>query len=267
MKYDGWLGTIYRRERYVTRGRFSRQRFEAGCLAEYAGTFPIVCGDFAFYQFPTREFWDRLFAETPASFRFAFKVPEEITVARWPAHPRQGDRGGKENPAFLDEALFRTQFTRPLEPHAGRVAALVFEFGAFSRSTFATRDEFLARLDRFLGSLPAGFRYGVEIRNPEFLGPRYFDLLANHRVAHVFNAWTRMPSLLAQVEMPGAFTTDYAIVRALLSQGRSYEEAVKTFSPYQLVRAEPRSAGCLAADRRPLGHAPEAGVSVRQQPP
>jgi len=52
-KYEGWLGQIYSRERYTTRGRFSKKSFEAECLAEYAETFPIVCGDFSFYQFPT----------------------------------------------------------------------------------------------------------------------------------------------------------------------------------------------------------------------
>ena len=56
-KYEGWLGQIYTRERYLTRGKFSQKQFEQECLREYAETFPTVCGDFAFYQFPTPEFW------------------------------------------------------------------------------------------------------------------------------------------------------------------------------------------------------------------
>ncbi len=60
-KYEGWLDQIYTRERYTTRGRFSKKKFEAECLAEYAETFPIVCGDFSFYQFPTPQFWRKLF--------------------------------------------------------------------------------------------------------------------------------------------------------------------------------------------------------------
>ena len=58
-KYEGWCGQIYTPERYMTRGRFARKRFEAECLAEYAETFPIVCGDFSFYQFPAAEHWWR----------------------------------------------------------------------------------------------------------------------------------------------------------------------------------------------------------------
>ncbi len=79
-------------------------------------------------------------------------------------------RAGRErNEGFLNPDRFRTRFTRPLEPYAGRVATLIFEFGTFARSTFPTLDDFLTRLDPFLGSLPAGFRYAVEIRNPEYL--------------------------------------------------------------------------------------------------
>src|SRR5438105_3172902 len=66
-KYEGWLGSVYSPQRYATRGKFSKRKFEAECLAEYARTFPTVCGDFAFYQFPTAESWRGLFEDTPAS--------------------------------------------------------------------------------------------------------------------------------------------------------------------------------------------------------
>src|SRR5437899_10907067 len=61
-KYEGWLGQIYSRERYLARGKFSKRTFERECLTEYSETFPTVCGDFAFYQFPTDEFWAKLFS-------------------------------------------------------------------------------------------------------------------------------------------------------------------------------------------------------------
>src|SRR5262249_35560815 len=89
-KYRGWPRPSYSREWYLSRGKFSRKIFEAECLRESARTFPTVCGDFAFYQFPTMEFWDKLFRQTPAGFRFAFKVPEQITCKVFPTHPRYG---------------------------------------------------------------------------------------------------------------------------------------------------------------------------------
>jgi hypothetical protein len=68
------------------------------------------------------------------------------------------------------------------------------------------------------------------------LTPEYFACLRQHRVAHIFNAWTRMPELQEQIEMPEIFTADFTVVRALLRRGRPYEQAVATFSPYKGVQ-------------------------------
>ncbi len=235
-KYEGWAGQIYTPERYLTRGKFSHKRFEDSCLAEYAEVFPIVCGDFSFYQFPTPQFWQKLFASAPDALHFGFKVPEEITVRVWPKHARYGDRAGLDNPSFLNVQAFQALFLDLLEPYRERIDVLIFEFGAFPRGLYEREEDFVKDLDRFLGELPKMWRYSVEIRNPEFLGPLYFAALADRGVAHVFNAWTRMPTIGEQIEIPGAFTADFSVVRALLRQGRPYEQAVQAFEPYTKVQ-------------------------------
>jgi uncharacterized protein YecE (DUF72 family) len=235
-KYAGWLGQIYSRNRYLTRGRFSEKRFQAECLNEYAATFPIVCGDFSFYQFPSESYWKRLFESAPASLKYAFKAPEEITVNLFPTHPRYGTRAGQNNSSFLDALLFQNAFLDLLEPYQERVAVLIFEFGSFPKQTYRSATEFLEQLDPFLASLPPQFRYAVEIRNPEFLGPEYFDCLRGRGVAHVFNAWTRMPAIGEQAAFPDAYTADFTVARALLRHGRPYEQAVAMFTPYQQIQ-------------------------------
>jgi uncharacterized protein YecE (DUF72 family) len=235
-KYEGWLGQIYSRERYLSRGRFSRKTFEAECLREYAETFPTVCGDFAFYQFPTEEFWRRLFARVPASFRFAFKVPEQITCKLFPTHARYGTEAGKANDAFLDTRVLKEMFLRPLWPYREKTAVLIFEFGAFGRRSFAGLGEFLDRLDPFLSALPPQFRYAVEIRNPEFLEKDYFSCLRSHGVAHVYNAWAKMPELRHQMAIPDSATADFLVSRALLRRGRVYQDAVGMFAPYTEIQ-------------------------------
>ncbi len=240
-KYEGWLGSIYTPERYMTRGKFSRRKFEDECLAEYAETFPAVGGDFSFYQFPAPEYWRRLFDSSPSTLLFGLKVPEEITVPKWPGHARYGARAGQANASFLDHHLFEAAFARPLEPYRDRVGTLMFEFGTFAKSVFPNAAAFCEQLDGFLGALPGGFRYGVEIRNREYLGPDYFAMLAKNRVAHVFSAWTRMPEMGVQAGMPGAFTGECVPARALLRCGRAYEAAVKQFEPYRSVQ-EPNPA-------------------------
>jgi len=192
-KYEGWLGQIYTRERYLTRGKFSQKQFQQECLREYAETFPTVCGDFAFYQFPADEFWKRLFTRVPESFRFAFKVPEQITCKIYPRHARYGPQAGKDNESFLDAHMLREMFLRPLLPYREKTALLIFEFGAFGQSSFEDVGQFLDRLDPFLAALPPEFRYAVEIRNPEFLEKEYFACLHARKVAHVYNAWSKMP--------------------------------------------------------------------------
>lgn len=235
-KYEGWIGQIYTRERYLARGRFSRQRFEAECLREYAETFPAVCGDFAFYQFPSEDFWKKLFQQAPDGFRFAFKVPEQITCKVFPLHARYGAQAGQANESFLDNRVFEEMFLRPLAPYRSKTALLIFEFGAFNRRSFATLPEFLDRLGPFLEKLPREFRYAVEIRNPEFLEKDYFASLRRHRVAHVYNAWSKMPELRHQMAIPDSVTADFRVCRALLRRGRTYEQAVKLFAPYREIQ-------------------------------
>jgi uncharacterized protein YecE (DUF72 family) len=236
-KYEGWLGTVYTPERYCTRRKFSRKKFEAKCLREYAETFPVVGGDFSFYQFPTAEYWTGLFDGLPSTFRFGLKVPEHVTVQRWPSHARYGRHAGTLNEHFLDAGLLERDFTKVLEPHRSHVAVFMFEFGAFSRADFPTVADFLERLEKFLAALPNGsWRYAVEIRNKEYLVPDYFAVLARHKVAHVFNAWTRMPTVADQIQIPEALTADFSVVRALLAKGRTYEQAVAMCQPYQEIR-------------------------------
>jgi uncharacterized protein YecE (DUF72 family) len=251
-KYEGWIGQIYRRSTYLQRGRFSRKLFEQNCLREYAEIFPTVCGDFAFYQFPTAEFWEQLFGKVPSAFRFAFKVPELITCKVFPRHSRYGSQAGQVNPGFLDAGAFRELFLRPLLAYRDRTSLLIFEFGAFRRGAFANLNEFLERLDLFLAELPPPFRYAVEVRIPEFLQPDYFSVLRAHRVAHVYNAWSRMPLLREQLAIPDSVTADFLVCRALLRRGRAYEEAVRLLEPYAEVQdpnLEARDSMRLLIDR------------------
>ncbi|MBV9679344.1 MAG: DUF72 domain-containing protein [Acidobacteriaceae bacterium] len=254
-KYEGWLNQIYTPERYLLRGRFSQKRFEQECLAEYAETFPVVCGDFSFYQFPSPEFWHKLFSGVPRRLQFVFKVPEEITVYTFPKHPRYGGRAGSANSNFLRADLFQEAFLEPLMQYRDRVPVILFEFTAFARKVFDSPGEFAELMADFLPLLPNTFRYAIEVRNPEFLDTAYFEVLRKHGVAHVFNAWTRMPTLSEQMQHPDVFTTDFTVTRALLRAGRPYEEAVRLFSPYQSIQ-EPNEE-VRSALRRLLARAQE----------
>ncbi len=243
-KYEGWLGSIYSPERYLSRSRFSRVKFERECLKEYAEVFRTVSGDFAFYQFPTVAFWKDLFAQVGRPFQFAFKAPEEITAPAFPNHERYGARAGSANPSFLDATMFVQQFLQPLREYGDCVGVIMFEFPAAAGRLFGPQ-RFAELLGRFLRALPKNFHYGVEIRSPELFCPEYLRVLREEGVAHIFNSWSQMIPLTEQISHPEAFSADFTVCRALTVPGRSYEDSVRLFKPYSSIRepnAEVRAA-------------------------
>lgn len=232
-KYPGWRGLLYTDDRYVWRGRFSRARFDRYCLGEYAEVFKTVCVDAAYYKFPERAQLQMMVEQVPSDFLFALKVTDEITTKTFPNLSRFGPRAGRPNENFLNADLFASAFLSACEPVAANIGLLIFEFSQFHAADFARGRDFVEALDGFLGKLPPGWCYGVEIRNRNFLHPDYFGVLARHGVVHVYNNWTDMPPVSEQLALPGSRTRpDLRCARFLLKPGRRYEEAVKMFSPY-----------------------------------
>jgi uncharacterized protein YecE (DUF72 family) len=254
-KYPGWCGQIYDEGRYVTRGKFSNKRFEESCLEEYAETFTTVCVDAGYYKFPDERYLGKLCRAVPDGFRFSFKVTDEITIKHFPNLPRHGVRAGQDNENFLNAELFRSAFLWPCKAFREKMGALIFEFSPLYPRDFAHGRDFVAALDRFLGELPGGWQYAVEIRNKNILQPAYFDVLRRHGVAHVFNSWSRMPPVREQLAMQGSATTDFVVGRFLLTPGRTYEQAVSAFSPYNEAKAP--DADARAAGRALIAKAAE----------
>jgi len=229
-KYPGWQGMVY------TRAYPSQRAFEQTCLAEYATVFPTVCADFALYDFPNPNTMGMMYEQTPDHFTISLKVTDRITVKRYPNLPRHGDHAGKENPDFLSPSLFTEQFLAPVRELQHKCAAIIFEFSTFSPGSGVTLSVFLRLLDAFFARIPKDFAYSVEIRNSEFLAPDYFALLKSHGVAHVLNNWTRMPAIDEQIRMANTLPARFAVVRALLKPGRTYQEAVAFFQPYDAIK-------------------------------
>lgn len=236
--YPGWLGLVYSESRYETRGRFSNAKFERECLREYAETFKTVCFDGAYYTFYDEAKWRAMAEQVPADFKFALKVPEAITVKRWPAiTERYRDRSGQLNPDFLNAELFAEKFLHPLEAIRANLGPIILEFSRFQPEEFSTVTDFLEQLDRFLAALPKGWPYSVELRNRTWLGPAYLACLKKYGVAHVFNNWTAMPAVGEQMQtVENQVVEDLTVARFLLKPGRKYEEAVQRFSPYKITQ-------------------------------
>lgn len=236
-KYEGWLGQLYSPERYEYRGKVAETRFKRNCLTEYAEVFKTVCVDAAYYKFPDHRYLEGLVSQVPEDFQFGFKVTDDITLKRFTNLPRFGIRAGKPNENFLNADLFINAFLKPCEEFRQNVGLLMFEFSRFYSSDYAHGREFVAGLDTFLGKLPKGWPYAIEIRNHHWLQDDYFQCLSRHGVAHVFNSWDAMPPVSEQIALPHSQTNpNLSAARFLLKPGRKYEEAVKTFQPYREVK-------------------------------
>ncbi len=231
-KYSGWRGQIYSRK-YP-----SKKSFEENALAEYSELFPTVCADFALYDFPHPDKMKFIHDQTADNFKLSLKVTDRITIKRYPNIPRFGIKAGTDNPDFLNAELFQDAFLKPIESLKKKRGVIIFEFSTFHPNSRVTKTSFVEMLDSFLGQLPKGFDYAVEVRNNEFLAEEYLKMLHSHGAAHVLNNWSRMPPIIEQIQIAGVLTTKFSVSRALLKAGRTYEQAVQMFQPYTELKEE-----------------------------
>ncbi len=234
--YEGWQGQVYHRQ-------YAKTTFARDCLGEYCqyqfnGTalFRTVGNDSTFYRPPTVNQLRRYLNQIPEDFEMCCKVWEEITISTYATHARYGIRAGQPNPRFLDARAFIDLVLAPyreakFQSHTG---PFVFELQRHS----VPADEFLSRLDTFLGALPKDFLYAIETRNPGLLGDRYAQLLEKHSVAHVYNHWSYMPSLVEQHLRMEGFTAPFTVLRLLTPLKMSYEAAKKRTQPYGKIVEE-----------------------------
>lgn len=231
--YPGWTGLIYRKS-YPATGK------GAEMLAEYARwpLFRTVGIDSFFYRPPSRSTLDSYARALPEGFPCLSKVWERITARTIGGPPGTPNRGAS-NPDWLNADLFHSEVLAPLQAHfAANLGPLILEFGTIPARERIGPSEFASALDRFFSSLPHTAQFAVEIRNPEYLAPEYFAVLRQHGVAHLFNAWTRMPRIGEQLLLHDAITAPFVVSRALLVPGRTYATAVDTFAPYDHVQDE-----------------------------
>jgi len=261
-KYPGWCGMLYQPARYEYRGKFAQTRFNRDCLREYAEVFKTVSVDAAYYTFPSQQYLEGMVNQTPEDFLFGLKITDAITIKRFPKLDRFGNNAGKPNENFLNADLFVKAFLTPCEAVRPAIGLLMFEFSRFWPADYEHGRDFVADLDKFLGRLPKGWPYGIEMRNRNWLRSDYFACLARHQVTHVFNSWEAMPSVSEQMALPGSQTNpELVAARFLLKPGRKYEEAVKTFEPYDRTKEENPEA--RAAGRKLIEEGKAAGPKRR----
>jgi uncharacterized protein YecE (DUF72 family) len=192
-------------------------------LSHYATRFSAVEADVTYYRIPSPRMVQGWADRTPGSFTLAAKFPRSVVHAGEKAQPDARrlllrDEVGEEVDRFLEVMSLLGEKCGPL----------VLQFPYFNKKAFASPGPFLERLDAFLDTLPADFRYAVEVRNRWWVEQPLLEVLRRHDVALVLVDLVYMPHPADLMEKLDLVTTDFAYAR-LIGDRKAVEKVSKTF--------------------------------------
>jgi uncharacterized protein YecE (DUF72 family) len=171
--HDSWKGTVY-----------AHGSKPGEYLSQYARRFDTVEIDATWYRIPSEKLVLKWLHDTPDDFVFSAKVPSVIT------HEKRlvGCEGELK------------EFLRVMDLLGKKRGPLVFQFPYdFKPDQFET-------LEKFLRTLPSGFKFALEIRHKGWLSDRFYDLLGSLKIAMVLQDLVWMPKL-------DRLTADWTYVR------------------------------------------------------
>jgi len=209
--YRGWVGPFYPLGTRLP-----------DMLGLYARAFRTVEVDSTFYGVPASAVVREWAARVPPEFRFALKVPQEITHAR--------------QLVGADEVLAR--FLERARLLGDRLGPLLIQLSPAFRADEDNRRV----LADFLAKLPAGFRWALEFRDPRWIVPRTAELLHTRKVALTLadGRWIRRRTMMDVASQP---TSDFAYVRWMGSDRR-----IQDYSRIQTDRERELTMWAIAID-------------------
>jgi uncharacterized protein YecE (DUF72 family) len=217
--YDDWVGPFY-----------PDGTGKSDYLVHYATAFDAVEVDSTFYRTPGQRMVQGWADKTPAGFRFALKVPQVIT------HEKM----------LADCEREMDQFVGALAPLGDKLRCVLLQFGYFNKQKFSSAAPFFKRLDAFLHRHASQVPIACEIRNKNWLGSDYFELLRGHAVAAalVEHAW--LPRIDQLVDGFDVVTGPFSYVR-LIGDRQGIEEITRSWGEVVIDRSKDlaRVAGAL----------------------
>jgi uncharacterized protein YecE (DUF72 family) len=197
----GWPGTFY-----------PPDMKPADYLSFYAQHFDTVEVDSTYYRIPSLDITRSWHAKTPKNFLFALKIVQTITHEKVLVD--------------CDEEL--KHFLAAADALGEKRGPLLFQFPYFNKKAFSTVDDFLARLVPFLKKLPRGYKFAVEVRNKNWLAPKFVDTLRERGIALALIDHPWMPRPKEIVAKLDPITADFTYIR-WLGDRKGIEEQTKTW--------------------------------------
>jgi uncharacterized protein YecE (DUF72 family) len=178
-------------------------------LRLFSRAFDTVEVDSTFYAIPPVSTVRGWASRTPEHFRFALKLPQEIT------HERR----------FVDADTPLQTFVERAHELGPKLGPILIQCGP----DFSPLER--PALERFLPQLPGGVRFAIEFRQRGWITPETLELLSAHRVALALSdgRWAPRKWLLRLCERP---TTDFAYLRWM-----GPDRAITDYSHLQVDRS------------------------------
>ena len=222
--FPGWAGIVY--DRSVSERVLARTGL--GAYARHP-LLRAVGIDRTYYRPISAEAFGSYADDVPDGFRFLVKADRRLTSPTDPDAP--GRRAA--NPDFLDPAYaIREVVTPATEGLGSKLGPLLFQFSPGPAEAYGGPRAFADRLARFLGALPQGPLYAVELRTADLLTERYAAALESNGAAHGYTVHPSMPPLEGQTALMVPHYQPALVVRWMLQSGMRYETARKRYDPF-----------------------------------
>lgn len=211
-KYDSWKGLLYDPAKAYRPEDY---------LADYAKHLATVEVDQWFWSLfpsgivlPATDTVKQYADSVPDDFRFTVKAPNALTLTHhYAKQPKSAaEFANRPNDRFLDLDLL-DRFLERLSPMGSKLGPIMFQFEYLNKQKMPSLAAFLERLDQFLAGAPKGFQYAFEIRNPNWLSPGFFGLLARHGAGYVFLEGYYMPRIGEVWDRFRPATAGFGVVR------------------------------------------------------
>jgi uncharacterized protein YecE (DUF72 family) len=130
----------------------------------------------------------------PDEFRFTIKAPNSLTLT----HLYRKDKSEplRANPHFLSPDLLK-EFLSRLAPLRHLLGPIMFQFGYLNQQMIDSQERFQERFAAFARRLPKGHRFGLEVRNADYLNESHFAFLNAIGVVPVFIQGYWMPPIVS----------------------------------------------------------------------
>jgi uncharacterized protein YecE (DUF72 family) len=209
-KYDSWKGLVY------DKGKIYRPD---DYLADYARFLNTVEVDQWFWslfpasvKLPEPRVVKSYATSVPDDFIFTVKAPNAITLTHFYNRETSGELKGKPNPRFLDNALL-DQFLETLAPLGQKLGPIMFQFEYLNKQKMPSKEAFFDQFGNFISRAPKDRQYAIEIRNPNYLSPAFFDFLKKFQLGFVYLEGYYMPSIGEVFDRFRPATAPFSVIR------------------------------------------------------